>query len=385
MIKRLLVLLAVLAVVASACGGSSESDDTTSTTAAEDTTETTAGGGSTDDGGGDAGQATEGGTLAAVLARGTLKCGVSGALPGFSETQPDGTATGFDADFCRAIAAAVLGDAEAVEFRPLTAAERFDVLKAGEIDVLVRNTTYTQSRDASGEGGVNVDFAPTTFYDGQQLMGKSDRFSASSGPADVDGAILCTNAGTTTEKNITEWANIGGASINVETVEQFPEALAKFIAGQCDLVTTDGSGLVGNKVTQEREGEIAVGEWVIFPTAPISKEPLGPAFRQNDSEWGDIITWVVYATIIADEKGVTSANIDAQKDVDPEATRLFGGDGEVQTAMGLSADAFYQMIKQVGNYDEIYSRSLNPLDIFREGSLNARFNEGGMIYAPPAR
>jgi general L-amino acid transport system substrate-binding protein len=385
MIKRLLVLLAVLAVVASACGGTSESEDTTSTTAAEDTTETTAGGGSTDDGGGDAGQATEGGTLAAVQARGVLKCGVSGALPGFSETQPDGTATGFDADYCRAIAAAVLGDAEAVEFRPLTAAERFDVLKAGEIDVLVRNTTYTQSRDASGEGGVNVDFAPTTFYDGQQLMGKSDRFSASSGPADVDGAILCTNAGTTTEKNITEWANIGGASINVETVEQFPEALEKFIAGQCDLVTTDGSGLVGNKVTKEREGEIAVGEWVIFPTAPISKEPLGPAFRQNDSEWGDIITWVVYATIISDEKGVTSANIDEQKDVDPEATRLFGGDGEVQTAMGLSADAFYQMVKQVGNYDEIYARNLNPLDIFREGSLNARFNEGGMIYAPPAR
>jgi general L-amino acid transport system substrate-binding protein len=150
-------------------------------------------------------------------------------------------------------------------------------------------------------------------------------------------------------------------------------------------VTTDGSGLVANKVTKEREGAIAEGEWVVFPTAPISKEPLGPAFRQNDSEWGDIITWVVYATIIADEKGVTSENIDETKDVDPEATRLFGGEGEVQTAMGLSADAFYQMIKQVGNYDEIFARNLNPLDIFREGTLNAPFNEGGMIYAPPAR
>jgi general L-amino acid transport system substrate-binding protein len=389
MIKRLAVLLAVLAMVAAACGGSSESDDTTSTTAAptDDTTATTQG--SDDDGdgdgGGDAGQGSEGGTLAAVQSRGVLKCGVSGALPGFSETQPDGTSIGFDADYCRAIAAAVLGDANAVEFRNLTAAERFDVLKAGEIDVLVRNTTYTQSRDASGEGGVNVDFAPTTYYDGQQLMGLSSRFSADSGPADVDGAILCTNAGTTTEKNITEWANLGGASIGLETVEQFPEALDKFIAGQCDLVTTDGSGLVANKVTKEREGAIAEGEWVVFPTAPISKEPLGPAFRQNDSEWGDIITWVVYATIIADEKGVTSENIDAQKDVDPEATRLFGGEGEVQTAMGLNADAFYQMIKQVGNYDEIFARNLNPLDIFREGTLNAPFNEGGMIYAPPAR
>ena len=387
MIKRLAVLLAVLALVAAACGGTSESDDETTTTAAttEDTTETTAGGGGGDDGGGDAGQGSEGGTLAAVLSRGVLKCGVSGALPGFSETQPDGTATGFDADYCRAIAAAVLGDANAVEFRPLTAAERFDVLKAGEIDVLVRNTTYTQSRDASGEGGVNVDFAPTTYYDGQQLMGRSDRFSAESGPADVDGAILCTNAGTTTEKNITEWANLGGASIGLETVEQFPEALDKFIAGQCDLVTTDGSGLVANKVTKEREGAIQPGEWVVFPTAPISKEPLGPATRQNDSEWADIIRWVIFATIIADEKGVTSANIDEQRDVDPEASRLFGGEGEVQTAMGLNADAFYQMVKQVGNYDEIFARNLNPLDISREGTLNAPFNEGGMIYAPPAR
>ncbi len=377
MIKRLAVLLAVLAHVAAACGGESETDDTTETTAA--VTETTA---ATD---GDVGQATEGGTLAAVQARGTLKCGISGSLPGFSEIQPDGTAVGFDADYCRAIAAAVLGDANAVEFTPLTAAERFDVLKAGEIDVLVRNTTYTQSRDASGEGGVNVDFAPTTYYDGQQLMGPSARFSASSGPADVDGAILCTNAGTTTEKNITEWANVGGATISLETVEEFPEALEKLKAGQCDLVTTDGSGLVANKVTEEREGNIAPGEWVVFPTAPISKEPLGPAVRQNDSEWKDIITWVVYASIIADEKGVTSANIDSNRDVDPEATRLFGGEGEVQTAMGLSADAFYQMVKQVGNYDEIFARNLNPLDLFREGSLNARFNEGGMIYAPPAR
>ena len=382
MIKRLAVLFAVLALVAAACGGESESDETT-TTAGDDTTETTA---PTDDTtGGDVGQDAGGETLAAVQARGVLKCGISGSLPGFSETQPDGSAIGFDVDYCRAVAAAVLGDADAVEYTPLTAAERFDVLKAGEIDVLIRNTTWTQSRDASGEGGVNVDFAPTTYYDGQQLMGLSSRFTAESGPADVDGAILCTNAGTTTEKNITEWANIGGATIQLETVAEFPEAIEKFKAGQCDLVTTDGSGLVANKVTEERDGNIAEGDWVVFPTAPISKEPLGPAFRQNDSAWGDIITWVVFATIIADEKGVTSANIDDTMDVDPEATRLFGGEGEVQTAMGLQADAFYQVIKQVGNYDEIFAANLNPLDIFREGSLNARFNEGGMIYAPPAR
>jgi general L-amino acid transport system substrate-binding protein len=368
--KRLAVLLAVLALVAVACGDSEESEpsDSTTTTAAQ-----------TDPG--PVGQ-TDGETLAAVQARGVLRCGVSGSAVAFSETQPDGSATGFDADYCRAVAAAVLGDATKVEFRALTAAERFDVLKAGEIDVLIRNTTWTQDRDA---GLVAIDFAPTTYYDGQQLMGVSSKFSASSGPSDVDGAILCTNAGTTTEKNITEWAKVGGAAIVLETVETFPEAMEKFKQGSCDLVTTDGSGLVGNKVTEERAGTIAEGDWVIFPTAPISKEPLGPAYRENDSEWADVVNWVVYATIIADEKGVTSANIDSSRDVDPEAARLFGGEGELQTKMGLSADAFYQVIKQVGNYDEIYAKNLNPVGLFREGSLNARFNEGGMIYAPPAR
>lgn len=376
MIKRLAILLAVLAMFAAACGGTSETDDTTETTAAatDDTTATTAGGG--DDDGGDVGQGSEGGTLAAVQARGQLICGVSGSAVAFSETQPDGSATGFDADYCRAVAAAVLGDANAVQFRALTAAERFEALKNNEIDVLIRNTTWTQSRDTD----IGMDFAPTTFYDGQQVMGRRDRgFSEDSTLADVDGAILCTNAGTTTEKNITEGAAQAGATITLETVETFPEAMEKFQAGTCDLVTTDGSGLVGNKATQD-PGD----EWVIFPRAPISKEPLGPVYRQNDSQWGDIVNWVVYATIIADEYGVTSANAD-QADERPEISRLFGGEGELQSKMGLSADAFFQVITQVGNYDEIFAANLNPVGLFREGTFNARFNEGGMIYAPPAR
>ncbi len=367
--KRLIVLFAVLALAATACGGTEEAepDETTVTTEALPD---------------DVGQGAEGGTLAAVQARGELVCGVSGSAVAFSETQPDGSATGFDADYCKAVAAAIFGDATKVQFRALTAAERFDVLKAGDIDVLIRNTTWTQDRDA---GTVSIDFGPTTYYDGQQLMGVSSRFNENSGPADVDGAILCTNAGTTTEKNISEWARVGGAEIQVQTVETFPEAMEAFKAGSCDLVTTDGSGLVGNRATEVAAGTIADGDWVIFPTAPISKEPLGPAYRENDSEWADIINWVVFATVIADEKGVTSANIDDMRDVDPEASRLFGGEGEFQTAMGLPADAFYQVIKQVGNYDEIYSRNLNPVGLQRAGSFNARFNEGGMIYAPPAR
>lgn len=385
MIKRLSFLLVVLALVAAACGGTEETtettvgDDTTATTQAEGGTDD----GGTDDGGTDAGQDAGKSTLDVVKERGTLICGVSGSAVAFSETQPDGSATGFDADYCKAVAAAVLGDANAVEYRSTTAAERFDVLKAGEIDVLFRNTTHTQQRDSE----IGLDFGPITYYDGQQLMGSGDRFNAESGPSDVDGAILCTNAGTTTELNIVEWASVGGASIIVEAVETFPEAMEKFKEGTCDLVTTDGSGLVGNKATETAAGTAGAAEWVIFPSAPISKEPLGPAYRQNDSAWADVINWTVRATIIADEKGVTSANVDDNLSVDPEAERLFGveGSAEKQTFLGLEADAFYQVIKQVGNYDEIYSRNLNPVGLKREGSLNASFVDGGMIYAPPAR
>ncbi len=363
--KRLAALVAVLAIVAAACGGgAANNDESTTTTQAPEETPAAA--------------QDSGGLLATVQDRGKLQCGVGGTAVAFSETQPDGSMTGFDADFCRAVAAAVLGDANAVEFRTLTSKERFEALKNKEIDVLIRNTTWTQSRDTD----IGMDFGPTTYYDGQQLMGLASKFTVNSGASDVDGAILCTNAGTTTEKNITEWAKIGGADIKLETVEVFPEAIEKFKAGTCDLVTTDGSGLVGQKASNA-EGV----DWIIFPAAPISKEPLGPVYRQNDSQWGDVVNWVVYAMIIADEYGITSANIDdtAVADMAPELGRLFGGEGELQTAMGLSADAFYQVIKQVGNYDEVYSNNLNPVGLVREGSLNARFNEGGMIYAPPAR
>ena len=225
-------------------------------------------------------------------------------------------------------------------------------------------------------------------------MGRRDKLGDSPQPSAIDGAIICTNAGTTTEKNITEWANLQGADILLETVENFTDALGKFEAGQCDVVTTDASGLVANKVAAEIEGRIAVDEWVIFPRSadgnsivPISKEPLGPAYLQNDSEWADIIIWTVYATFIAFERGVNSSNIDQMREADLELARLFGAEGaaEVQTKLNLPADAFYQVIKQVGSYDEIFDRNLNPLDLFRENTLNDLFTRGGMIYAPPAR
>ena len=370
MTKRLIPLLVTLALVVTACGGEDEPEPTT---AATTTTATTTA------------QAPIGGTLADVQARGSLRCGVSTSAIGFAEPQDDGSFKGFDADFCRALAAVVLGDAEAVEFVGTTSAERFALLASGEVDVLFRTTTWTQSRDTELGG----DFGPTTFYDGQQIMGKAEfGFTDGSTLADVDGGRLCANAGTTTEKNITEGARVVGAEIELVTVEGTSEAMDLFRQGSCDLVTADGSRLFGERFAAAGNGEIAEGEWIIFPTTPISKEPLGPMYRPNDSEWADIINWTVYALVIADEKGITSANIDAMVSTppDPEAGRLLGvGEDELQTKMNLSADAFAQAIRQVGNYDEIYARNLHPLGFDRAGSANAPWTDGGLIYAPPAR
>ncbi len=381
--KRLLVLIFALGLIAAACGdsggdGTTTTDAETTQTTAGETTDTTAGE-TTEPTEGDGGQAGQG-ILQTVQDRGTLKCGVSGAATAFSEQQPDGSVTGFDADYCRYIAAAVLGDAAAVEFTALTAAERFTAVQTGAVDVLIRNTTWTQSRDTD----VGMDFAPTTYYDGQQVMAReADGFQTSSGLADLEGAVVCTNAGTTTEKNITEATAALGVNITLNTFEDFNGVMDQYLSGACDAVTTDGSGLVGRKATQEPEGE----NWVIFPPSPISKEPLGPVTIQNDSQWLDVVKWAVFSSIIFDEKGVTADNAAAQQGApdDDEIGRLLGGEGELQTAMGLPADAWFQAVSQVGNYDEIFSRNLNPVGLERAGSLNASFLEGGLIYAPPAR
>ena len=378
--KRLVPVLCALALAVAACGEDEEAtttpDEAAATSRVESTTtvaEVTVA------------MAVAEGTLARVRDRGALRCGVSDSAIGFAEPQEDGSFTGFDADFCRAVAAAVLGDPNAVEFVGTTTAERFTVLASGGVDVLFRTTTWTQSRDTELGG----DFGPTTFYDGQLIMGKAEfGFTDASTLADVDGARICANAGTTTEKNITEGAREIGAEIELVTVEGTPEAMELFRGGSCDLVTSDGSRLFGERNAAMGTGEISEDEWVIFPRAPISKEPLGPMYRQNDSQWADIINWTVYALIIADEKGITSINIDGMMadPPDPEAGRLLGvGQDELQTKMGLASDAFARAIRQVGNYDEIYARNLGPLGFDRAGSVNARWTEGGLIYAPPAR
>lgn len=369
--SKLLKLLAVLfafALITAACG---DDDDSGSSSASSDSAST------------DEVTLTQDGEslLDTVQARGTLNCGVSGAAVAFSTLDPSGNMVGFDADFCRAVAAAVLGDADAVNFVSLTAAERFTAVQSGDVDVLMRNTTWTQSRDTD----VGMDFGPTTYYDGQQLMGKSsDGFSGTSTVADIDGSTVCTNAGTTTEKNIGDAAEAANVEITLNTYEDFDIVTDNFISGACDIITTDGSGLVGRKAEQQPADQ----EWVIFPGAPISKEPLGPTYGQNDSKWADAVNWTVYATIIASEKGIDSGNaasIVGNEAFDAESQRLMGGEGELQSLMGLSADAFQKVITQVGNYDEIYARNLNPVGLNRAGSSNAGWEAGGLIYAPPAR
>jgi general L-amino acid transport system substrate-binding protein len=369
---RLLAVLLGFTLIASACGDDEGSDEG----AAEQSDDSSSDSGDSED----VVEATQDGSLLATIqARGELNCGVSGAAVAFSETQSDGSQVGFDADYCRAVAAAILGDAEAVNFVALSAADRFTAVQTGEVDLLMRNTTWTQSRDSE----IGMDFGPTTYFDGQQFMGRgADGFSNASDIENLDGLTVCTNSGTTTEKNVADAADAAGVSVTLGgPFEDFNQVMDAFQDGTCDVVTTDGSGLVGQKANNEPN------DWVIFPATPISKEPLGPTYGQNDSQFADVVNWTVYATIIADEYGVTSANVDDAV-ADPasaEIGRLLGGEGELQSGMGLAADAFYQVIKQVGNYDEIYARNLNPVGLERAGSANAGWLDGGLIYAPPAR
>ena len=379
-VLRLLLALAVAAWAISACGdqGSQEADgpepagtpEPESTEAPE--TVTTASAVIEDSGGVD--------LLEKVRERGRLICGVSGTRVIFSETRPDGSVFGVDADYCRVVAAVALGDADAVDFVSLTTAERFVALQSGRIDVLIRSTTWTQSRDTE----LRLDFGPVIYYDGQQLMARADDgYTPSSQVADIAGAVVCALAGTTTEKNVSDAARAAGVEITLTTLEDFDAVIENFIEGACDVTTADGSSLAGRKAKQQPDDQ----EWVIFPATPISKEPLAPVYQHNQSRFGDVVNWAVYATIIADEKGITSSNVDemAASPPDAEAARLLGGEGELQTAMGLAPDAFYQAISQVGNYGEILGRHLEPAGLTRAGSINASWLDGGLIYAPPAR
>jgi general L-amino acid transport system substrate-binding protein len=316
--------------------------------------------------------------LAAVRDRGRLICGVNSSVPGFGFVNAEGQNVGFDIDICRAIAAAIFGDPGAVEFRPVTAAERFTALQTNEIDVLSRNTTWTFGRDVE----LGTDFGPTTFYDGQGMMVRAD--SGFTSLDDMGGATVCVLAGTTTEGNLADAFNSRGLEYESLVLDTGDATAAAYDEGRCDGLTSDKSQLAGLRTTLTNPED-----HIILPET-MSKEPLGPVWAHGDQQWGDLVSWVVYSLIIAEEKGITQANVAdmaATTPEDPETARLLGIEGEFGALLGLEPDFVVDVISAVGNYGEIYERHLGPAgtNIPREGTLNALWTDGGMIYAPPWR
>lgn len=329
----------------------------------------------------DGGDASSGGdTLQTVLDRGELKCGVKDSQPGFGFLEPDGSYSGNDIEYCRAIAAALFGDATKVEFVPASASDRFELLASGEIDVLIRTTTWTLSRDAD----LNSDFTSTTFYDGQGMMVKAD--SGINTLADLDGANICVTTGTTTESNLETRFRAEGIAYTPVAVADDPATLAAFTGGQCDGWTADKSNLAGQRANYP-DGPDAVR--ILAET--MSKEPLGPVTRDNDSEWHDVVQWVVFGMITAEELGVNSGNVEAMASSPPNAdvARLLGvasdGGAAPEDLLGINVTFMQDVLKAVGNYGEVYDRTLTPIGLERAGSLNALWTEGGLIYSPPFR
>jgi len=320
----------------------------------------------------------DGSILARVQERGELICGVNALLPGFGTQNDAGEFEGFDVDICKAVAAAILGDAEAVTYRPLTAAERPTALASGEIDMLSRNTTWTLSRDT--EWGAT--FAPTTFYDGQGIMVKVE-FGVTTIEELADESItMCTNAGTTTELNVTDLADSLGADWELNTFQDFDAVMDAYEADACDAVTTDMSGLLSRKATAADPAA-----HFILP-GTISKEPLGPVSAQSDPQFADIIRWTIWGLITAEEEGITSANIgDFMDSEDANVQRLLGlGDNVAGEYFGINDEFMVDVITQVGNYAEIFDRNLGPETIFGlTRGVNALWTDGGLLYAPPFR
>jgi len=323
-----------------------------------------------------AGQAFAGATLDAVMDRGAVRCGVSGSLAGFSIPDSQGKMQGLDADICRAVAAAVLGDAEAVEFVPLSAQQRFTALQSGEVDVLSRNTTWTLTRDTA----LGLNFTNVTFYDGQGFMVRTDLGVTNA--SELDGAAICVQTGTTTEKNLTDYFRATGMTFDPVVFEGFEESVTAFVAGRCDVYTTDASGLASIRVSNVENPD----DYVILPDI-ISKEPLGPVTRNDDDEWFDVVKWTVNALLNAEEMGISSANVDEMlTSDDPNIQRLLGVAPGMGESMKINEEWAYNAIKQVGNYSEIFERSVGtdtPLGFLR--GVNALWTNGGLMYAPPIR
>ncbi|MFA5950727.1 MAG: amino acid ABC transporter substrate-binding protein [Hyphomicrobium sp.] len=319
--------------------------------------------------------ASQSATLDSVRARGVLACGVNTGLAGFSAPGDKGEWTGLDADFCRAVAAAVLKDASKVRFVPLNAKERFTALQSGEVDLLARNTTWTMSRDTS----LGLNFPGVLYYDGQAFMVRKGSFAKS--VADLNGASICVQTGTTNELNVADYFSTKGMTFRPVVFERLVEVLAAYISGRCDAFTTDSSQLISERTRlPDPSGHEVLPEL-------ISKEPLGPAVRQGDAGWANIVRWTLYALVNAEEYGITKANVaEMSLSPNPEVRRLLGFEGDYGRGMGLDNDWALEAIKAVGNYGEVFERNLgqgSPLKIAR--GRNALWKDGGLMYAPPVR
>ncbi len=315
-------------------------------------------------------------TFQQVVDRGLLRCAGNQSVPGFGYINPDTNEfEGFDIDFCKAVAAAVLGDANAIEIRPTTANERFPVLQAGEVDVIFRNTTWTISRDTS----LGLEFGPTTFYDGQGMMVRAaDGINTLE---DLDGGTICVQSGTTTEKNLADVFRARGIDFTPLVFDGADPTREAYEQGQCDGFTTDKSGLVSQLVLLADPAAHVILE------ETMSKEPLAPAVRHGDNNWFDIVKWTVFCTINAEELGIASDNVDTfLGGEDPVIQNLMGETGDLGLALGLNNDFCYQVISQVGNYGEIYNRNLGPDTPFNvPRGLNNLYTNGGLLYSPPFR
>jgi general L-amino acid transport system substrate-binding protein len=314
-------------------------------------------------------------TLDTVKQRGTLSCGVNIGLAGFSAPDDKGNWTGLDVDYCRAIAAAVLGDGSKVKFVPTTAKERFTALQSGEVDVLVRNTTWTIARDSS----LGLSFAGVNYYDGQGFMVKKSLGVKTA--KELNGATVCVQTGTTTELNLADYFKANNMTYKPVVFEKLDETVQAYLAGRCDVYTTDQSGLYSVRVQQANPQD-----HVVLPEI-ISKEPLGPSVRQGDSQWFTIVKWVHFALLDAEELGVTKANVDQMLNSNsPDVKRLVGKEGDLGKGIGLDNDFVVKIVKAVGNYGEIFQRNVGSgsrLNIDR--GLNKLWNKGGIQYAPPMR
>jgi len=315
-------------------------------------------------------------TLADIKARGELICGTNTGLTGFAAPDANGVYQGFDVAVCKAIAAAVLGDATKVRYVPTTGETRFTALASGEVDLLVRNSTWTFSRDTD----LKFDFVAVNYYDGQGFMVKKDLGVSSA--KELDGATVCIQTGTTTELNLADFFKANNISYTPVTVADDSEAQRQYVAGACDAYTTDASGLAASRATlPDAENHIILPEI-------ISKEPLGPAVRHGDNNWGDVVRWTFYALVAAEELGITSANVNeiGTSTVNPEIKRILGTEGDMGAMIGLDAEWAKRAIAANGNYGEIFAANIGestPIGLAR--GLNAQWTQGGLMYAPPFR